>query len=319
MYRENDRNQSIVHINFVFDDVGIGDSIAALPALKYIYDFHPHVIQHIWVPDYFVEIAVRSLPIDKKRIIIKKLSDNSKYNEKFPGRSFKTFNYLALATHPTTTAFLNFISRDVDNKYKNYLNFDTSDQDIVKFNLPEKYITIPVAYTTEVRQFLPEHVNKIAAFIKNAGYTPVFIGKKSTYNGMNFIIEGKVSEEIDMTIGVDLLDKTSILETREIIKNGKCLVGLDSGLVHLAGTTDVNIVVGYTTVDPKVRMPYRDSIMGFNCLPVVPPETLACRFCQSNMNMTLGHDFRNCFYKDNKCTKELSADLYIEKIKEVLK
>lgn len=318
MYRNNDIAQNVVHINFIFDDVGIGDSIAALPALKFIHDNHPHVIAHIWVPDYFLEICKRSLPASKNFIIRPLSVSKHKYNPKYPGRSFKLFNYVALATHPTDTAFLNFVNKIVDNSQKNYLHFDTSDQNIKQFNLPEKYVVIPVAYTTEVRQFLPEHINKIVDFVKTKGYDIIFLGKKSTYNGLTNSIIGNVDEKIDFSKGINLLDKTSLLESREIIAHSAAIIGLDNGLIHLAGTTNVPIIVGYTTVEPNVRMPYRNDIMGYNCYPVVPPESLDCRFCQSQMNFTLEHDFRFCYYKDNKCTKILSSELYIEQINKIL-
>ena len=65
-------------------------------------------------------------------------------------------------------------------------------------------------------------------------------------------------------------------------------------------------------------MPYRHNELGWNCYPVVPPKSLSCRFCQSNWNLTFGHDFKYCFYDDYKCVKMLEADLYIEQLEHLL-
>lgn len=320
MYRNNDKKQNITHVNYVFDDLGMGDAIAALPALKYVYDFHQHVIMHLWIPDFFIQIVERSLPVDKKRVIIRPLSlFHKKWNKEYLTRSFKIFNGIQLATHPVDVAFFNFLNRQIDNSHKNYLSFDVSDQDITKFNLPKDYAIITVCYTTDVRQMLPEYINQIAVFLNEKGITPVFLGQEASYNGIDHVIKGKVAEEIDFTKGINLVNRTTLLESKAIIEKAKCVVGLDNGLIHLAGTcNDVPIVVGYTTADPLTRMPYRSGVLGHNVYAVVPPN-LDCRFCQTQMNLTLRHNFVNCFYGDKQCVYDLKANLYIEKLKEILK
>lgn len=320
MYRKNDKKQNITHVNYIFDDLGLGDAIAALPALQYVYNFHEHVIMHIFVPDFFMQIITRSLPIDKKRIIIRPLSQlHKKWDKKYLTRSFKIFNTIQLATHPVHTAFFNFINRQVNVKHMNYINFDVSDQDIVKFALPEKYIVIAPCFTTTVRQFLPEYINEIADFIKREGYEVVFLGKEESFNGINHIIQGQVDDKIDFSKGINLVNRTSLLESKAIIEKAKCIIGLDNGLIHLAGCTNIPIIVGYTTVEPHLRMPYRNNVLGYNVHPVSPPISLECRFCQSQMNLTLRHNFINCFYGDRQCVYDLKAEYYIEKLKEVLK
>lgn len=320
IYRSDEPNPPLTHVNFLFDYVGLGDCIAALPALKYTYDNFPHIVLHVWVPDFLMEIAKRSLPIDKKRVIIKPMSRAKKeYVEKNIGRSFKLFNFLSLACHPAHTGFLNFLNKEGRPEDMNYLPMDTSDQDITKFNLPEKYVCITTNFTSPVRQFLPEHINKIADYVLAKGYTPVFLGQETTNTGTPHIIEGKLDEEIDLSKGLDLINQTNLLEAREIIKGSKCFVGLDNGLAHLGGTTETPLVIGYTTVLPETRMPYRHDQLGWNCYPVVLSEQqLGCTGCQTKMNMTFNHNFMDCYYKDFKCLKMLNADMYIAELEKVL-
>jgi ADP-heptose:LPS heptosyltransferase len=55
------------------DSGGCGDNIAALPAVKYILDYHPHVDMTLWVPSYFESLARRSLG-KSKQLTIKNFS-----------------------------------------------------------------------------------------------------------------------------------------------------------------------------------------------------------------------------------------------------
>lgn len=317
MYRSEGKKQLVVHFNFLFDMGGIGDFIAALPALKYIYDKQPHVVMHIWMVDYLMELTKRSLPKDNKRILIRPISEaKKKFNNSLPGRSFKHLNVTSLSVHPVDVAFMSFMFRMETSEHKNYISLDTSDQDIKQFNLPEKYVVIPTNYTAPVRQFLPEYINQISDYIISKGYTPVFVGKSETHDGRNHTIKGIVDSEIDFTKGINLLDKTKLLETREIIKNSKCIVGLDNGLIHLAATTEVPIVVGYTSVEPNVRMPYRHDELGWNCYPVVPP--IECQGCQSLWNFTINHNFMECYYEDKLCIYQLKPELYIKQLEKIL-
>jgi len=312
MYREKQKEENV---NIVFDDGGIGDAIGRLPAVKYAHDMHPHVKFYLWIPDYFYGIALRSLP---KRINIKKFTDGKHYNETYAGRHFAIPHHNNLACHITDNAFNMILNKSVENKYKNYLPVYTDDISIKRFGLPKNYIIVSTGFTAPVREFLPEHVNKVVQYIKFKNYTPVFLGKEEAHNGSGYTIKGNFREEINYDKGINLLNKTSLLETHAIIKNAKTIVGLDNGLLHLAGTTDIPIVGGFTTVDPEHRMPYRHDQMGWNYYPVVPTQDLKCRFCQSNWNFTYDHDFKECYYKDYLCIKQLNADLYIKELEKIL-
>src|ERR1017187_7313378 len=101
MYRLDDRSQPIRHCNFLFDDLGLGDAIAALPALLYVHQNFQHIVMHVWVPNYLLEFARRSLPNDKKRLIIRNFDDaHKKFDQRLTGRSYKLYNGSSLATHP---------------------------------------------------------------------------------------------------------------------------------------------------------------------------------------------------------------------------
>jgi ADP-heptose:LPS heptosyltransferase len=314
VYRE--PRKDLTHYNILFDDGGIGDSIARLPAVEYITRFHTHIKTHLWVPDYFVEFSERCLSAGP---IIKSFSEGKKkFNSKFLARAFTIHKINNLAMHMTDHAFLCLLNQQVPTKYRSYPKIKMDDVDISAFKLPEKYVVICTGFTTTVRQFLPQYINAVAKYIFSKGYIPVFLGKRESNNGANYVIRGNFADSIDFSTGIDLIDKTSLVESAKIVAGAKTIVGLDNGLLHIAGCTDVPIVGGFTTVNPNHRMPYRNGILGWNYYPVVPPETLACRLCQSNMSFDIEQDFTECFYNDRKCVSELSSDLYCYQLEKIL-
>jgi ADP-heptose:LPS heptosyltransferase len=317
MYRD---SQYPTFINVLFDNGGIGDLIAWLPSLKFIYNVHHHVHIKVWLPDFFFDFAQNTLRGTEKRITIYKLSNQLHLiNRNHQTYSFKMQNYSNLGAHMTEHAFEIICHNKPDEKsHLNYLSLDLTKTNITKFNLPKNYVILTTGFTAPVREFLPEHVNNISQYVIKKGYTPVFLGKHSTNTGIKHVIEGSFSNEIDLSVGIDLIDKTTLLECVKICGEANAIVGLDNGILHLAGCTDVPIVGGFTTVNPNHRMPYRHGIMGWNYYSVVPPESLKCRFCQSNWQFTNNHDFKLCFYQDYKCLKELSAELYIEQLQKIL-
>lgn len=322
MYRD---KEDLIHVNFLIDIGGLGDLIGTLPTIDYIYRHHSQIVIHFWVPDFALDFCERSLPKDKQRVIIRKFSENKKYNDKFYGRALGLGKHTNLATHMTRHAFNMFLNVEVPIEEMNYLSVNTSDIDITKFGLPEKYVIIATGFTAEVREFLPKYINSISKYIISKGYIPVFLGKKETFNGYKHTIKGQFKEEIDLSSGINLVDSTNLVECQKIIADAKAIVGLDNGLLHVAGTTSIPIVGGFTTVLPEHRMPVRNGILGWNYYPVtVPKEKLKCIGCQSNWSFGYEIDFTKCHYVEKKLDKEiqcvslLDSSLYIKELERIL-
>ena len=318
MYR---RDEPKKRINVIFDDGGLGDNIARLPVVKFIYDYHKHITVELYVPDYFKDFAVNCTRGMTDRIKIYNFTEAPAiYTMDNPGYSSSKSGHSNMAQHMTHNIFqLVCRTNPDDHTYYNYLRPNLKPTDITKFNLPEKYVVMTTGFTSAVREFLPKHINEITQHIISKGYSVVFLGKKATPTGYEeHVIIGEFKEDIDYSIGLDLIDQTDLFEAAKIMSNAAAVVGLDNGLLHLAATTDVPIVGGFTTVNPNHRLPYRKGIMGLYFYPVVPDESLKCRFCQSNWLFTYDQDFKECRYEDLKCVKTLKSNKYIEQLEIIL-
>lgn len=322
MFREGHTPKKEI-VNIVFNDAGCGDQIARMVAIKYIRDYNAWVDINLIVPDYFYDLACNLVP----NIEIHKFSEGTSA-AKFGHPLIKTSEnkFDTLKSHIVDNAFAILCNKQVTNEFKNYCKLNTDIVDISKFNLPEKYIVITTGFTAEVRELLPHTVNELAQYIIKKGYTPVFLGKKNAPLGLNskFNLRGNFKNEIDYSVGIDLIDKTTLPECGKIIAGARTIIGNDNGLCHLAGCSDIPIVVGFTTVSPETRLPYRDNTLGHNCYPVVPDESLACRFCQTNWDFIYDHLFTKCWYKekgiskDIECVKQLNSLKFIEQLEKIL-
>lgn len=298
---------------------GMGDLIGQLPAIKFVLDTHINVDIALWVQSYAVEFCRKVFEQYSDRISVDSL-DNSKnkYYENLQARTPYTPHLISnLSWHITDHAFATLVGRSVDPEYMNYIKLDPID--VSEFNLPEKYVVMSTAYTSETRKFKPEYIKEVSEYCISKGYAVVYLGKKATYADKNNTIIGKI--EADTSNGIDLIDRTNLFQAHAIMANATCVIGLDNGLCpHLAAMSDVPIVVGFTTLDPKHRLPYRHDKLGWDCLVVQPSkEELACIGCQSNMNfMNPSFSFTTCAYDDFKCVDIMTPDRWIKQLEKVL-
>jgi len=273
----------------------------------------------LWVPVYLESLANRSLG-KYRNLKIMNFDEYKKADSSIPVKSFIKNPFTNLSCEMVEHAFNVICGISPDVKHKNYLNIDMKHITIDRFNLPKKYVVVCTGYTAPVRELLPQYVNEISNYINSKGYNVVFLGKKETPTATyHNSIKGNFSTEIEYDKHVNLIDKTTILESTLVIKNSSGIIGLDNGLLHLAGTTEVPIVGGFTTVKPEHRMPYRHDLLGWNYYPVyLSEEELPCVFCQSNWGFTFRHDFKYCYYKDYDCVKMLNVEKYITQLDKIL-
>jgi ADP-heptose:LPS heptosyltransferase len=69
---------------------------------------------------------------------------------------------------------------------------------------------------------------------------------------------------------IDLTSKLTIQQTATAIQSSLCLVSADTGLTHVAGSTNTPMVTVYTAIPPRCRMPWRYGQMGWRVTSLVP-------------------------------------------------
>lgn len=322
MFRENSFPKDIITMNCLITGGGLGDLLGSLMAVNYIYNNAKWINLLVWVPDYMLEFAKHVLP---SNMIIRNYSDaKTKYENKRKGITTQwKENHTPMRTHPVKYSFHMLADYSPTISEMEYLRINEKKINLSKFNLPEKYVVLQGAYTEKVKTMPPKTFNEVKNYVKEKGYEVILLGRTENKSGAgNIGVKAKVEEEFILDDCINLIDKTSLLESAAIIQKSKSLVAMDGGLVHLAGFTDAPIVAGYTFANYNHLSPIRNGDPNYKFYPVTPDESLGCKFCQSNWTLFIikNHDFRNCYYGPNdfSCVKQMTSEKFISKLKTIL-
>ena len=227
MFRDPADAPGIVTINCLLADGGLGDYICALVAVDYIIRTYTYINVLVWVPNYLIDFAKHVLP--ENAIVRDYTKAFKKYDDGRIGITTRWSRHTPMRIHPVDYAFHVLADEHVELPKKNYLKIRPNEIDLTKFNLPEKYIVI-AATAAEIVKTMPNNtINEIAKYVIEKGYVPVFIGKKESHTGYKDLkIKAKVAD-VNYSLGLNLVDKSSILETAGIIAGGQAFVGMDGG------------------------------------------------------------------------------------------
>lgn len=285
-------------VNFVVGDGGIGDYLCYMAAIRWIADNHPQVEGRVYCGEFFIELAeniLRGLPrwrvYEKSALTAKKVGSRPTY-----GPLFRPIN--CTGAHPLDLGFIYYANMTTPEDGNKYPSLDLS---AIASEEPERpYAVMTPGAATPNRTMPAKAFNGIKQHFIDLGITPMFLGKSfiTDKRKINF------DEGYDYEGGVDLRDKTTLLQAAALMSKAKVVVGLDNGLLHLAGCTEVPIVFGYNIASPEHRAPRRPKGKLRQIYP--DPTQLTCTFCQSQMRFMFSHDFAKCVYSDNLCLEALS-------------
>ena len=147
--------------------------------------------------------------------------------------------------------------------------------------LPFKdYVIIHPTYTWPTRTWAQEKWQALVDMLNDAGIPVVAVGRDSkeggTYNTQKPVMD------INIRLGANLLnDPTNDpAELRWMMNHrARAVVTMDSGILHIAGTTNVNIIQLSSSIDYRLRAPYRNGSQNYKYTYVDG----GCEMCSSDM------------------------------------
>ena len=237
---------------------GLGDLICATPTIKKIseaYDKKILVISkmpEIFKHNPYVDKSIKASSIDMGYVKENYIVHNSFYNvgkKNEKGIEYKHNTIDIRQFHAINLGFM--LGKDEMECF--YL--PTAELSV---KLPETpYVLIHPVSTWPSRTWSAENWMNLTKELNDKGYNVISIGKDSSETGFFNVQKPVFNFEIDK--GLNLMNKTSISDCWHLMINASAFITMDSGLLHLAGTTDVPIIHLGSSIKPEFRIPYRDN------------------------------------------------------------
>lgn len=293
----------------------IGDTIAALPTVKYAYekifkkgDLKVYIQKYCRILFHFIE----------EEHIIYYDGCMPKFNTphkilNFIDESVNLRGQKILAQRISLVDFasLRFFSIILQGEDKNYVKLPIENADITKFELPDRYVCLLTTRNFENRSLPEKSIDELIEYFITKGITPVIIGKTEKEIISSNKSYGKVYGDVPGVI--NLFDKTTLLEVARVMNDSICVIGPDQGLTHIAGMTDAKVICGFTTIRPELREPQRHGVQSWNWYSIFPED--GCRFCNTDWFVsTMKWDI--CEEKTLECLKALDSKHFIKVFEE---
>lgn len=166
--------------------------------------------------------------------------------------------------------------------------------------LPENYICLHPFKNWSSRTWSDSNWEDLLDNLTKMGIPVVIIGKDSLDQKLLQYLRDGVRGETDVRVFdeienrkslsildsgiIDLTNRTTLSQAWKIINKSKCVVTMDSGILHLAGTTDTHIIQLGSSINPYFRAPYRKGKQDYKYSYVHGSCNI---FCASNMKYSL--------------------------------
>ena len=268
------------------DTPALGDTLAAIPTLRKLSNaYESQLIVFSSKPFLF-----EGHPLVSKAL---KLDDPLRYDPDV--KVYRTFMPIVGKTYDLRGEQVEFRSSNTDIRQFHAISLGFSlTQDEMEMDLYiererdlgfEDYVIIHPTYTWASRTWDQDKWQDLVNRLNKQGIPVVAVGRDSHEVG-TFSVDKPVMD-LDIQLGINLLNDpdNDPAELRWMMNHkATAIVTMDSGLLHIAGTTDVNIIQLGSSIDPKLRAPYRNGSQDYKYKYVGGGCEI---FCSSNMKYNI--------------------------------
>ena len=264
------------------DTPSLGDTITSIPCIRKIYEAFDNTPITLFtsLPELFINHPIINKTLPPNKI------DRDKY------QVYRTFGHLAGKGGILDGEKVEFRHNVIDIRQYHAiglgfnLTIDEMETDLY-ISDPKplslgNYIIIHPTKTWATRTWDQSKWQKLIDKINDLGVAVVAIGKNSSETGF-WDLDKPIMEGIKIKHGINLLNNpnVSLANIRWMMNNeAAAVVTMDTGILHLAGTTDVNIIQLGSSIHPKYRAPYRKGKQTYKYTYVGGSCDI---FCSSNM------------------------------------
>ena len=256
----------------------LGDSICAIPTINKLFQAYE---QPITVFNNWSHLLINHPSVAE----LKNLDDSTdgyKVHELFlnhgPYNNFKKHNIIDIRQYHAWDIGISLTGDE--------MTCDLYCEKEVKGLSDDNYIVIHPSKTWDSRTWSKKSWQELVDKLISKGYKIIIIGNDIGQKEWNHD-EGKMVSKgiIDIKGGIDLVNKSTVPELRWIMNHkALCVITMDSGILHVAGTTDCNIVQLGSSINYKLRAPWRNGKQDYKYKYVGGSCDI---FCASNLKYGL--------------------------------
>ena len=235
----------------------LGDTLAVTPTLRKLYNSYGKKIS---VATHHTEIFKNNPYVDN---IFNEITEDIK-------NDYEVFNSFNIGYHPNGVCYKHN-AMDIRQFHAINLGFMlTRDEMSMDYfpdeaesieGLPEKYVLIHPVQNWNSRTWDAKKWQMLTKLLNERGIAVISVGKDSSELGGSNVDKPVFNFNID--IGLNLMNQTTLSQTWWLINSAMCFITMDSGLLHLAGTTDSEIIQLGSSIHPQFRAPYRKNNQGY--------------------------------------------------------
>lgn len=255
-------------ILLVIGSNSIGDILCATPTIRKLYNAH----------ECKIDVATFKPNVLKNNPCIENIIDrnNTDPNEEKYLHSYEISSWFKFLPQETTLKSKELVLKhntfDIRRYCSTALGFDlTSDEMSCEFypdpyeeiSLFDDYICIHPSETWQSRTWEKKKWDKLLEGLVKSGKNVVIVGKTETnvepgqWGGSKPIYSLIIPEAYSDRV-LDLTNKADLSQTWHILNKASYVITMDTGILHLAGTTDVEIIQLGSSISWKLRAPYRN-------------------------------------------------------------
>ena len=240
---------------------GLGDLICATPTINKLHDYYERKVTVLSrVPELFkmnpyVDESFKFSSVDYGYFEKNYIVHNSFYNVGKKNQYGIEYKHNMIDIRQFHAMHLGFMlaKDEMECYYRPVQDF--------KLEIPKEFVLIHPVSTWPVRTWPAINWMTLTEKLNDLGLNVVSIGKDSSEKG--FFNVDKPVFNFEIAKGLNLMNKTSISDCWHLMTKARCVVTMDSGILHLAGTTETPIVHLGSSIKPEFRIPYRHGSQDF--------------------------------------------------------
>ena len=235
---------------------GLGDLICATPTIKKLHDYYERKVTiisrmaEVFKMNPYVEASYKFSSVDMGYFNQNYIVHNSFYNVGKKNERGIEYKHNMIDIRQFHAIHLGFmLAKDEMGCYYRPI-------EELNIEIPKEYVLIHPVSTWATRTWQSINWMNLTQMLNDIGLNVISIGKDSSETGFFNVKKPVFNFHIEK--GLNLMNKTSISQCWHLINKARCFITMDSGLLHLAGTTETPIVHLGSSIKPEFRIPYRN-------------------------------------------------------------